>query len=185
MAVTVFTNATLVLLDRLLTGAEVIVDAGRIVYVALAGVVGHPDDDPPEVIDLSGMYLAPGFVDLHVHGGDGADFMDGTAEAFRTVCRCHARHGTTSLTPTSTVASCAGWMHCFPSNPMARATRHDRAKPSASVCAPNGPSMQRRPFARAAATMACMTACQRCPGYSSSFASGTPMPSAGICIDAA
>ena len=50
------------------------------------------------------MYLAPGFVDLHVHGGDGADFMDGTAEAFRTVCRCHARHGTTSLTPTSTVA---------------------------------------------------------------------------------
>jgi N-acetylglucosamine-6-phosphate deacetylase len=50
------------------------------------------------------MYLAPGFVDLHVHGGDGADFMDGTADAFRTVCRCHARHGTTSLTPTSTVA---------------------------------------------------------------------------------
>src|SRR5262249_58877928 len=30
--------------------------------------------------------------------------MDGTAEAFRTVCKCHARHGTTSLTPTSTVA---------------------------------------------------------------------------------
>ncbi len=58
----------------------------------------------PEAIDLQGMYLAPGFVDLHVHGGDGADFMDGTAEAFRTVCRCHARHGTTSLTPTSTVA---------------------------------------------------------------------------------
>jgi N-acetylglucosamine-6-phosphate deacetylase len=50
------------------------------------------------------MYLAPGFVDLHVHGGDGADFMDGTPEAFRTVCRCHLRHGTTSLTPTSTVA---------------------------------------------------------------------------------
>ena len=49
------------------------------------------------MIDLGGMYLAPGFVDLHVHGGDGADFMDGTAEAFRTVCRCHARHGTTSL----------------------------------------------------------------------------------------
>ena len=41
---------------------------------------------------LNGRYLAPGFIDLHVHGGDGADFMDGTAEAFRTVCRCHARH---------------------------------------------------------------------------------------------
>jgi N-acetylglucosamine-6-phosphate deacetylase len=44
-------------------------------------------------------------VDQHVHGGAGADFMDGTAEAFRAVCRCHARHGTTSLTPTSTVAT--------------------------------------------------------------------------------
>jgi N-acetylglucosamine-6-phosphate deacetylase len=105
MAVTVFTNATLVLPDRLLTGAEVIVDAGRIIYVANVGEVGHPADDPPIVIDLGGMYLAPGFVDLHVHGGAGADFMDGTAEAFRTVCCCHAKHGTTSLTPTSTVAT--------------------------------------------------------------------------------
>ncbi|HEX4613391.1 MAG TPA: N-acetylglucosamine-6-phosphate deacetylase, partial [Urbifossiella sp.] len=67
---------------------------------------GHYDHSlkPDRVVDLDGMYLAPGFVDLHVHGGDGADFMDGTPEAFRTVCRCHARHGTTSLTPTSTVA---------------------------------------------------------------------------------
>jgi N-acetylglucosamine-6-phosphate deacetylase len=44
-------------------------------------------------------------VDLHVHGGDGSDFMDGTAEAFRTAARAHARHGTTSLLPTTTVAS--------------------------------------------------------------------------------
>jgi N-acetylglucosamine-6-phosphate deacetylase len=57
-----------------------------------------------KIIDLEGGYLAPGFVDLHVHGGDGADFMDGTEEAFRTVCRAHARHGTTSLLPTTTVA---------------------------------------------------------------------------------
>jgi N-acetylglucosamine-6-phosphate deacetylase len=57
-----------------------------------------------ERIDIRGMYLAPGFVDIHVHGGGGSDFMDLTADAFRTVCRTHARHGTTSLTPTSTVA---------------------------------------------------------------------------------
>src|SRR5262249_20964954 len=44
-------------------------------------------------------------IDLHVHGGDGADFMDGTPEAFRAVCRAHARHGTTALLPTSTVAT--------------------------------------------------------------------------------
>lgn len=59
--------------------------------------------------DLGGLYLAPGFVDLHVHGGGGADFMDLTADAFRTVCRTHARHGTTALTPTSTVADRADY----------------------------------------------------------------------------
>src|ERR1043165_8051729 len=99
MSVTVFANATLVLPDRLVPNGSLRVCDGRI---------AAPTDVPrgqPDLIDLGGMYLAPGFVDLHVHGGDGADFMDGTAEAFRTVCRCHARHGTTSLTPTSTVAT--------------------------------------------------------------------------------
>ena len=98
MSVTVFANATLVLPDRLMPGASLAVVDGRISEI---------DDDlhVTDAIDLGGMYLAPGFVDLHVHGGDGADFMDGTAEAFRAVCRCHARHGTTSLTPTSTVAT--------------------------------------------------------------------------------
>lgn len=57
------------------------------------------------VHDLDGLTILPGFIDLHVHGGGGADFMDLTPQAFRTVCRTHARHGTTSLTPTSTVAT--------------------------------------------------------------------------------
>ena len=99
MAVTVFTNATLVLPDRLVPNGSLRVRGGRI------STATDIPREPPEVIDLGGAYLAPGFVDLHVHGGDGADFMDGTPEAFRTVCRCHARHGTTSLTPTSTVAT--------------------------------------------------------------------------------
>jgi N-acetylglucosamine-6-phosphate deacetylase len=101
MPVTVFANATLVLPDRLIppSGWKVIVRDDRI------EMVGCPAKYYRDEIDLDGMYLAPGFVDLHVHGGAGADFMDGTADAFRTVCRCHARHGTTSLTPTSTVAT--------------------------------------------------------------------------------
>jgi N-acetylglucosamine-6-phosphate deacetylase len=97
MSVTVFANATLVLTDRLERGDLAVVD-GRIASIGVAARQGA------RVIDLDGAFLAPGFVDLHVHGGDGSDFMDGTTEAFRTVCRCHARHGTTSLTPTSTVA---------------------------------------------------------------------------------
>lgn len=97
MNVTVFANATLILPDRVESGG-LVVDSGRITSV------GPRADKSTSAIDLGGMYLAPGFVDLHVHGGDGGDFMDGTVEAFHAVCRCHARHGTTSLTPTSTVA---------------------------------------------------------------------------------
>lgn len=70
---------------------------------------------PPgaELIDLAGGYLVPGFVDLHLHGAGGADFMDGTAEAFQTVLRHHAEHGTTSCTPTTTVANHARHLAFF------------------------------------------------------------------------
>jgi N-acetylglucosamine-6-phosphate deacetylase len=57
-----------------------------------------------DIIDLHNRFLAPGFIDIHVHGGAGADFMDATDAAFRAVCQAHARHGTTSLLPTTTVA---------------------------------------------------------------------------------
>jgi N-acetylglucosamine-6-phosphate deacetylase len=55
--------------------------------------------------DYSGLLIAPGFIDIHVHGGGGSDFMDGTVEAVRTVARTHARHGTTSLLATTLTAS--------------------------------------------------------------------------------
>src|SRR5882672_9874094 len=96
----VFTGGTIVLKDRLLEGGQVEVSDGDIRAVRTA-----PTPVPArEAIDLGGGYLVPGFIDLHVHGGAGADFMDGTDAAFRTVCQAHARHGTTSLLPTTTVA---------------------------------------------------------------------------------
>jgi N-acetylglucosamine-6-phosphate deacetylase len=96
-----FENGTIILEDRLLEGGQVQVEADRIVAVRAAP---QAPSGPGQRIDLHGGYLAPGYVDLHVHGGAGADFMDGTAEAFRTVCRAHAHHGTTSLLPTTTAA---------------------------------------------------------------------------------
>ena len=95
------TNATLVLPDRLVPGGALDVVDGRIT------AVGRAADLPRfagATVDAAGGYAAPGLVDLHVHGGGGADFMDGTAAAFETVLRAHARHGTTSIVPTSTVA---------------------------------------------------------------------------------
>lgn len=96
-----FLNGTIVLPDRLLPDGEVVTLDDRIQHV------GSADLRAPSglaIIDLEGGYLLPGFVDLHVHGGSNADFMDCTEKAFRTVLAAHARHGTTSCTPTTTVA---------------------------------------------------------------------------------
>ena len=94
-------NATLVLPDRLVPDGAVDVSGGRI---AAAGRADHLPPASGTIVDAGGAFVAPGFVDLHVHGGDGADFMDGTLEAFERVIRAHTRHGTTTIVPTSTVA---------------------------------------------------------------------------------
>lgn len=53
------------------------------------------------VIDASGCFVLPGFVDNHIHGGGGADFMDLTAQSFKTVIDTHLSHGTTTIYPTA------------------------------------------------------------------------------------
>jgi len=95
------TNTTVVLPNRLFERGEVHVEGGRIAAVDAAGELPAFGG---ETIDAAGMYIAPGFVDMHVHGGGGADFMDGTAEAFATAIAAHTRHGTTTIVPTNTVA---------------------------------------------------------------------------------
>jgi N-acetylglucosamine-6-phosphate deacetylase len=52
------------------------------------------------VIDGGRLYIAPGLVDIHIHGGGGADFLEGTAEAFHTIANHHLSQGTTALAPT-------------------------------------------------------------------------------------
>jgi N-acetylglucosamine-6-phosphate deacetylase len=94
-------NATLVLPDRLVSGGAVHVRNGVIQNAGAAADL-RTWDGP--TIDARAMFAAPGFVDMHVHGGGGADFMDGSVEAFQTAIRAHTRHGTTSIVPTSTVA---------------------------------------------------------------------------------
>ena len=58
-----------------------------------------------KVIDARGMYIVPGFVAMHVHGGGGHDFKEGTDEAFRTAVQAHLRHGATSIFPTLSSSS--------------------------------------------------------------------------------
>ncbi|MET1054331.1 MAG: N-acetylglucosamine-6-phosphate deacetylase [Pedobacter sp.] len=64
-------------------------------------VQGNPELDGAEEIDAGGQYVSAGFIDLHVHGGGGHDFMDNTVEAFLGVAATHVKYGTTSMYPTT------------------------------------------------------------------------------------
>ncbi|MES2596542.1 MAG: N-acetylglucosamine-6-phosphate deacetylase [Verrucomicrobiota bacterium] len=98
----IFTHVTAILPDRLIKDAQVTCEKGRITSISRS-TKKHPPD--AQIIDGRGAYLSPGFIDIHVHGGAGADFMDGTSEAVRTTCRSHAKHGTTTIFPTTTTGS--------------------------------------------------------------------------------
>jgi N-acetylglucosamine-6-phosphate deacetylase len=81
----------------------VVVDGGKIKQVAPTAQVLWPED--AQVIDAKNNYVAPGFVDMHVHGALGRDAMDGTVEALAQIAKFHAAGGTTAMTPTTTTHS--------------------------------------------------------------------------------
>ena len=97
-----FTGGTAILPNRTLTDAVVVCRNDKITYV---GQSGKRIPKSAEIIDAKGGWISPGFVDIHVHGGGGSDFMDGSVEAVRQSCRSHARHGTTTLFPTTSTGS--------------------------------------------------------------------------------
>jgi N-acetylglucosamine-6-phosphate deacetylase len=96
-------RGTVVLPAELLAGGVVVVEDGRISAVGREGDVRVPAG--AEVVDAGDGYVSPGFVDIHTHGGAGSDYMDGTPEAVRNANRAHARHGTTTLLPTTTTGT--------------------------------------------------------------------------------
>ena len=58
-----------------------------------------------EVYDRRGLIAIPGLIDIHQHGGGGADYMDAEPDAVRTILTTHAREGTTAVIPTLMTAS--------------------------------------------------------------------------------
>ena len=90
-------NAGIITPDEVIRPGWVKIEEGR---VAALGS-GQPAVQGPEAINAGGMWLTPGLIDMHVHGGDGADFMDGTLEAFDTITRFYATRGVTALQATT------------------------------------------------------------------------------------
>ncbi len=92
-------NGTIITPYRVLERSSLIMEDG-----VITAVVPHSDleiGDEDTVFDVGGDYVAPGFIDIHSHGGGGHDFMDGTPEAFLEGARAHLSYGTTSILPTT------------------------------------------------------------------------------------
>ncbi|HEY6070732.1 MAG TPA: N-acetylglucosamine-6-phosphate deacetylase [Chthoniobacterales bacterium] len=95
----IFKNGRLIFPGGVRDGLDLLVEDGLI-----TGIRPQSPGMGEQVVDLQGNYLAPGFIDLHVHGAMGRDAMQASAKTFRTICDYHASGGTTSLLLTTATA---------------------------------------------------------------------------------
>lgn len=97
-----FINAKLILPTGIIHSGFLRTEQGKITAM---GPMDQYQQQPGQVTDCLGHYLSPGFIDLHVHGGGGYDYMDGTLKDMLGASRAHARFGTTALLPTTLTSS--------------------------------------------------------------------------------
>ena len=92
-------NCNIVYLDKIELGS-VLIEDGKIKEINPESISNDLD-----IIDGNGLYLSPGFIDVHIHGAGGYDTMDGTFNAINEISKTIIKHGTTSFTPTTMTVS--------------------------------------------------------------------------------
>jgi len=100
--ITVLKNARLITPVRIIKNGVLVIKDGKIADVGAQGEIVFPRN--ARVIDVEGRYVSPGFIDIHLHGGGGADTMDATEEAIEKISIAHAKGGSTSIVPTTITA---------------------------------------------------------------------------------
>ena len=89
---------TLILADHVESNVYLVLDGASIRDIA------HKPQRGVRTLNASEFIVAPGFIDIHVHGGMGADTMDASVKSLRTMARFFAAHGVTSFLPTTMTA---------------------------------------------------------------------------------
>lgn len=112
---TLIVGGRLVLEDQVLEDGALLLADGRIAYAGpkdfVPPVILLPEDkgtiplDSCRRFDAGGAWIFPGFIDLHVHGGAGADTMDAELDSLQRIARLHASHGTTGMLATTMTES--------------------------------------------------------------------------------
>lgn len=103
------TNCQVIMKDGIYKGS-VRVSEGKIEKVLLSGeqeedILQSLQGKEENILDAKGMYLSPGFIDVHIHGAGGSDTMDGTSLALSTIAKAIVKHGTTAFLPTTMTVS--------------------------------------------------------------------------------
>lgn len=91
-------NCNIIYLNKIEKGS-VLIENGKIKEI---NPITYPDEN---ILDANGLYLSPGFIDVHIHGAGGFDTMDGTVDAINNIAKTIVKHGTTSFTPTTMTVS--------------------------------------------------------------------------------
>lgn len=94
-------NGNIILPTRILHNGWIEITGSKITAV---GSGNCPAASGCEILDVRERYISPGFIDIHVHGGGGREFMCESPETIRKICAAHARYGTTSILPTTLAA---------------------------------------------------------------------------------
>ncbi|MDR3596000.1 N-acetylglucosamine-6-phosphate deacetylase [Clostridium sp.] len=91
-------NCNIIYLDKIENGS-ISIENGRIKEINPSNCYDT------NILDANGLYVSPGFIDVHIHGAGGCDTMDGTSVSINTIAKTIVKHGTTAFTPTTMTVS--------------------------------------------------------------------------------
>lgn len=100
-------NGKIITAYRIIENASLLISDGIITEISDKHIAEAAD----RVLDAGGNYISPGFIDIHVHGGGGSDFMDATVHDFLTIAATHLQYGTTAMVPTTLTAEKEDLIH--------------------------------------------------------------------------
>jgi N-acetylglucosamine-6-phosphate deacetylase len=146
----VLSGAELILPDRIVSPGTVVIDGDRIADVRTESVPGSAASHSS--FAFHNHYIVPGFVDVHVHGLDGIDSLDGP-EAVHSIAARLPRHGVTAFCPTTVACAPAALRSVLD---QVRRARETRAPTSARVLPAHLESNFINPDMRGAQPLACL-----------------------------